>query len=160
MTYTFFWHEDEENGYLSNWYESPFIIDDFQYFCVEQYMMSQKAALFHDEATKTKILRADTPRECKACGRLVAPFDPAVWNVRKRAIVKTALTAKFAQNEALLGKLLATGDSLLAEASPYDAVWGIGLTAEEARQAPPDKWPGQNLLGTLLMEVRAELKQA
>ena len=35
----FFWKDNEENGYLSNWYRRKFIIDDFEYLHVEQYMM-------------------------------------------------------------------------------------------------------------------------
>ena len=41
----FFWKENEENGYLSNWYRRKFVIDDFEYLHVEQYMMAQKAKL-------------------------------------------------------------------------------------------------------------------
>ncbi|MBQ1290556.1 MAG: DUF1768 domain-containing protein, partial [Lachnospiraceae bacterium] len=46
----FFWRDNEANGCFSNWYRSSFVIDDFAYFCVEQYMMAQKARLFHDAA--------------------------------------------------------------------------------------------------------------
>ena len=48
----------EENGFLSNWYRCKFVIDDFEYLHVEQYMMAQKAKLFHDSARYTAILRA------------------------------------------------------------------------------------------------------
>ena len=46
-------------------------------------------------------------------------------------------------------KLLSTGESKLIEASPTDYIWGEGA----------DK-SGQNLLGVLLMEVRAEIRNA
>ena len=69
--YIFFWHEYDENRYLSNWSESPFVIDDFKYRHVEQYVMAQKAKLFHDADRYTAILRARTPKECKDLGKLV-----------------------------------------------------------------------------------------
>lgn len=157
MNYTFFWHEYDKNGCFSNWYESKFIIGEFEYFCVEQYMMSQKALLFGDVPTNTKILRANTPSECKNLGKQVSPFDSAVWDENKYNIVKTAVKAKFSQNDDLRNMLIGTYDSVLAEASPFDGVWGIKLTADQAKNIPETEWPGENLLGKALMEVRSEL---
>ena len=38
-----FHNPDEENGYLSNWYESKFIVDHVKFSSMEQFMMYQKA---------------------------------------------------------------------------------------------------------------------
>lgn len=58
---------------------------------------------------------------------------------------------------ALKAMLLATGNRPLAEASPTDRIWGIGLSREQAlKHTGP--WPGQNLLGRALQEVRASLR--
>ncbi len=43
------------------------------------------------------------------------------------------------------------------EASPYDAIWGIGLTKDHSDANQPQNWKGLNLLGFVLMEVRDEL---
>ena len=51
------------------------------------------------------------------------------------------------------------GDSVLVEASPYDAIWGIRLAASSPESHDPMKWRGQNLLGFALMEVRDELRR-
>ena len=83
----FFWKDNEENGYLSNWYRRKFIIDDFEYLHVEQYMMAQKAKLFHDSTRYTAILRASTPWECKDLGRQVTPFDKKAWDAVKYDVV-------------------------------------------------------------------------
>lgn len=40
----------------------------------------------------------------------------------------------------------------------FDAVWGIGLAADDPRAQDPEQWPGRNLLGFALMRVRAELR--
>ena len=155
----FFWDKDGENGAFSNWFDSPFVIDDFAYRHVEQYLMAQKAKLFHDAERYTAILRAATPKECKALGREVTPFIPEQWEAVRFEVAKTALRQKFLQNPELMNLLLATGDSILAEASPFDKVWGIGLSAHKAAACPPEQWPGLNLLGKALMEVRGELRQ-
>ena len=155
-SYTFFWKDQERYGEFSNWYKRPFVIDDFQYFCVEQYMMAQKARLFHDAENYTKILRADTPEGCKWLGKQVTPFSSEVWDAAKYDIVKAGNREKYKQNPDLRELLLSTGDSILAEASPKDAVWGIAMDAESAAKTNPSDWPGENLLGKILMELREE----
>ena len=62
-------------------------------------------------------------------------------------------------NERMRNILMATGDAYLAEASPWDSVWGIGLSVEQARLAPRQAW-GQNKHGLLLMRRRSALLDA
>ena len=40
---------NEENGYLSNWYLSPFTLDGVTFSSMEQYMMYCKAVCFGDD---------------------------------------------------------------------------------------------------------------
>ena len=44
--------------------------------------------------------------------------------------------------------------TVLAEASPHDIKWGIGLEADDPRARQRHRWRGRNLLGEVLMEVR------
>lgn len=53
--------------------------------------------------------------------------------------------------------LLATGDRLLVEASPFDSTWGIGFAAKDA-DAKRERW-GSNLLGHCLMDVRERFRK-
>lgn len=153
----FFWHEYDKNGYLSNWFECEFIVDDFCYQHVEQYLMAQKAKLFHDAKNYTSILKAQSPKECKGFGRKVTPFDEETWEANRYRFLLEGVRAKFSQNENLKKELLSTGNCIIAEASPYDDIFGIKLTEDEAESMEPEQWPGRNLLGKALMEVRAEL---
>ena len=155
-SYTFFWLDNEKYGEFSNWFERAFVIDDFKYFCVEQYMMAQKAKMFHDADNYTKILRANTPKGCKWLGKQVKPFDNKAWDAVKYDIVKRGNRAKYEQNSDLKELLLSTGNSIIAEASPKDKVWGIAMDAETAAVKDPSEWSGQNLLGKILMELREE----
>ena len=153
----YFWGTREEHGYLSNWYKSKFIVQDIEYSCVEQFMMYKKAILFEDTLTGKKILSAKSPATIKKLGKSVTPFIESIWKEKREEIVYEGIRAKFEQNPELLQKLLATGDAMLVEASPQDSIWGIGLSAAEARRVSPDKWEGENLLGKILMRVREDL---
>lgn len=156
--YIFFWSEKEENGVFSNWYPCRFELDGVTYQNTEQYMMAQKAKLFSDMETYNRILRADSPQACKRLGRSVYPFDAKRWDRVKYDIVKDANRAKFKQNPQLMKELLGTGTAVFAESSPLDKVWGIGLDEADARRTDPGLWPGENLLGRILTELRDELR--
>ena len=72
--------------------------------------------------------------------------------------MKTAVKEKFIQNEYLLQEILSTDNLEFVEASPYDTVWGVGLTEDDPLILNKKNWKGQNLLGIILTEVRNELK--
>lgn len=69
------------------------------------------------------------------------------WDQVRDSIMKSALQAKFTQDQTLKTLLLETGDSEIIEASPRDSYWGYG----------PNK-NGLNKLGKLLMEIRQSLE--
>lgn len=82
-----------------------------------------------------------------------------IWGQHKFDIVKRANYAKFSQNKGLRRKLFQTGNKALVEVSPFDVVWGIGLDEGAARETAPEFWPGQNLLGKIVTEVRDALRE-
>ncbi len=143
---------------LSQWYPCRFEEDGVVYNCAEQYMMAHKALTFGDRETLAQIMAAEDPKTCKALGRRVKPFDSAVWNREKYAVVVNGNLAKFGQNPELRAFLTGTGDAVLVEASPWDNVWGIRLGEKDPRVKNPAEWQGQNLLGFALMEVRDRLR--
>ena len=122
-------------------------------------MMAAKAELFGDKEIRDQILKCSDQKQIKALGRKVRGFEQKVWDKFKYAIVLLGNWHKFSQNRELREFLLSTGDSVLVEASPYDAIWGIRLAASSPEAQDPMKWRGQNLLGFALMEVREELRR-
>ena len=54
-----FHNPDEENGYLSNWYESKFIVDHVKFSSMEQFMMYQKVITFQDQTIAKEHPEAD-----------------------------------------------------------------------------------------------------
>jgi len=143
---------------FSNWWMSSFTVDGCSYSCGEQWMMVQKALLFKDKDSGNKIMRATHPAEMKRLGKKVKNFDGQKWDDVKCRLVKVGIRAKFEQDESLRSKLLQTGDQIICEASPYDKIWGIGISADHRDINNPEKWKGQNLLGKVLMEIRTELR--
>ena len=160
-----FWgHQPSEDDQLtrsclSQWWMEDFYTTADSYLCMEQYMMAAKAELFGDKEIRDQILKCSDQKQIKALGRKVQGFDQKVWDKFKYAIVLLGNWHKFSQNRDLREFLLSTGDSVLVEASPYDAIWGIRLAASSPEAQDPMKWRGQNLLGFALMEVRDELRR-
>lgn len=103
-------------------------------------------------------MSSNDPRKIKALGRKIANFDETIWCRHKYNIVVKGNFAKFSQNDKLKKKLLSTGNKIICEASPYDKIWGIGLSTSQTDVHDPSKCQGQNLLGRALMDVRTTLK--
>ncbi|AHJ99773.1 NADAR family protein [Hymenobacter swuensis] len=142
---------------FSQWYPAAFELDGDTYATAEHYMMAEKARLFNDEATRQAILQAPHPDVAKRLGRQVQNFEEARWDAARFEIVVRGNAAKFGQHPALLNYLRATGSRVLVEASPVDAIWGIGLAQDHPQAADPATWRGLNLLGFALMAVRDTL---
>jgi len=152
--FTFFWKSE---SVFSNWYLANFELEGIQYNCVEQYMMYQKALLFDDTEIAEKILQTKKQGAQKALGRQVSKFNDDVWRANCKQIVYDGNRAKFLQNENLLKRLLKTRKTTLVEASPVDAIWGIGLSEHDPKAHIRAKWRGKNWLGEVLTNLREDL---
>lgn len=164
LKYRFFWgHRPRPDGIIdescfSQWYAARFEVLGHRYASAEHFMMAEKARLFGDEETRSLILHSSDPDEAKSLGRRVRNFDQQVWDNERFDRVTVGNIAKFEQTSKLKRFLLATDHEILVEASPSDAIWGIGLAREDPRAKNPIEWPGLNLLGFALMRTRAVLR--
>ncbi|MBR3356032.1 MAG: NADAR family protein [Oscillospiraceae bacterium] len=155
-----FYHENEEFGCFSNWYPAAFDYAGQHYLNSEQFMMYHKVLMFRKYDLAQQIMQTDDPAKCKKiAGQKFLEFDKELWDKTSYAIVKRGVKAKFAQNEVICKKLLSTGNELLAECSPSDTKWGIGIGIDDPDRFVVSKWRGKNYLGRILMEVRDELRQ-
>lgn len=165
LSFLFFWgHQPSKDGSIkkscfSQWWPQEFREDGTTYPTAESYMMAKKAELFGDQKIVDEILKTTNPKEAKALGRKVKNFDEATWNQNKYSIVLRANYLKFDQNHSLKSFLLNTDEEVIVEASPYDKIWGIGMTEKDPNASIPAKWKGQNLLGFALMEVRDMIRK-
>ena len=143
-------------NYLGQWsrYYMKDPITNQEFNCAEQYMMYTKALLFEDLETANSIIDTDDPKEQKALGRIVKRFDKKLWDVYARDIVYSGNYLKFSQNNIIFEKLLATKDSILVEASPYDLIWGVGIPLTDNNIYDRKNWKGKNWLGEVLTQLR------
>lgn len=166
VEYLFFWgHRPHPSGRLgpsclSQWWPASFTVEGVRYRTAEHWMMAEKARLFGDEHSAAAVLAAESPKEAKAVGRAVRGFDGARWEAAAFDLVVRGSVAKFGQDQQLRDYLVGTGDAVIVEASPLDAIWGIGLAADDPRARRPAEWPGRNLLGFALMQARQVLTGA
>lgn len=128
-----------------------------KYNCCEQYMMYKKAQLFSDIETAKKILHELEPHNQQNLGREIKNFNSSLWDRNKVGIVWYGNFLKFTQHQDLKERLLATGEKILAEASPYDLIWGVGYRDDDDAILDINNWKGNNLLGKVLMSVRSAI---
>ncbi|MGW3726650.1 NADAR family protein [Streptomyces sp. NPDC000851] len=166
IKYLHFWgHRPRSDGRvgpscLSQWWPSPFTVDEVEYATAEHWMMAAKARLFEDAEAERRVLAAAHPAQAKKAGRLVRGFDESIWERERFGIVVEGSVHKFGAHADLREYLFDTGARVLVEASPVDRVWGIGLAADDEAASDPERWRGPNLLGFALMEARERLRSA
>ena len=142
---------------LSNWYSCEVNYKGHTFNSVEQGYQWSKATFANDVTAARNLLYTTDPREAKDLGMNVQGLQYADWNSEKDTIMRELVKIKFTDNIDLKNKLLGTGDLKLAEAG-LDTHFAIGLSLPSVDIFDSDKWKGQNLLGKILCEVRAQLK--
>ena len=80
------------------------------------------------------------PSTHKHIGQGVCNFDSAVWDREKRNIVLSGTYTKFTRNPAMKNNRMSSGNKRLAQASPLDPVWGIGLRVGDPSANKPCQW--------------------
>lgn len=132
-------------GEFSNFAHFPFMLDGKLWPTSEHYFQAQKfAGTEHEEA----IRLTPKPNEAARMGReRTRPIRPD-WEQVKDDVMRKAVHAKFTTHESLRALLLSTGDEQLVENAPGDYYWGCGKDGT-----------GRNMLGVILMELRAELRK-
>mmetsp|Transcript_33909 Transcript_33909/g.74236 ORF Transcript_33909/g.74236 Transcript_33909/m.74236 type:complete len:240 (-) Transcript_33909:120-839(-) len=126
--------------------------------CSEKAIMLCKAATMNDAESFKEISETADPAAVKSLGRLVQNWNQELWDQHISSVAFEAVRQKFQANRALREVLLSTGDVIIAEAAPRDAIWGIGLALGDERCKDPKLWRGRNELGKALMRARAVLR--
>lgn len=140
----YFYSKLDEYGCFSNFSPHGFALDDVYWPTVEHFFQAQK---FAETEYAEQIRTAKTPKQAKTLGRRQDWPLRADWEAVKVNIMRQAVRRKFATHADIRQILLDTGDEELIENAPHDDFWGAGQFGT-----------GQNMLGKILMEVRAELR--
>ena len=141
-----FYSVGDDFGQLSNFAPFPINLDGKRWPTSEHYFQAQK---FDDPAYRLKIRKANSPMIAATLGRDRKQKIRRDWESAKVGIMSFAVLAKFTQHEELRVLLLSTGDAEIVEHTENDAFWGDGGDGG-----------GENMLGQILMRVRASLRAA
>tara|TARA_B100000508_G_scaffold111285_1_gene89527 strand:+ start:535 stop:963 length:429 start_codon:yes stop_codon:yes gene_type:complete len=132
---------DGDYRFLSNFYPALVELDGIMYPSVEH---AYQAAKTLDENERQSILVLEKPGQAKKAGREVT-LRQDLEEV-KMHVMLDLVRYKFYNCPDLKNKLLATGDAYIEETNWWgDTFWGVC------------EGKGKNVLGTILMNVRAEL---
>jgi ribA/ribD-fused uncharacterized protein len=132
-----------EYGCFSNFSRHPVFLKGKRWPTSEHYFQAQKfAGTEHEE----RVRLCKTPRAAADLGRSRKLPLRRDWESVKDRVMREAVLAKFSQHDDLKATLLGTGAAALVEHTTNDSYWGDGGDGS-----------GKNVLGRILMSVRAEL---
>lgn len=104
------------------------------YQCLKQPKLSR---------SKVAVFQLTTPYTAREYGRQIPLRED--WDEVKDDVMRQVLAAKFSDSD-LRAYLVTTGERELLHWAPWDTYWGMGRDGN-----------GENRLGTLLMELRANI---
>ena len=139
-----FYSVSDSFGEFSNFAGFPIRMDGKTWPTTEHYF---QAAKFEDEAYRKKIREERSPMIAARLGRSRKVKLRRDWESVKVDVMRSAVRAKFTQHETLKSLLLSTGEAKIFEHTENDSYWGDGGDGS-----------GKNMLGRILMEIRAELQ--
>lgn len=138
-------------SYLSNFYPVSVEVNGQRYNSSEQAYQHSKAIICDRDDVAKEIKESEDPKKVKKHGDKIDTSEQ--WESIKVETMKCILVSKFMQNKELKSKLLETNNSPLMECST-NTFWGTGWKLDSMEWAKSHNYPGKNVLGKLLMEVR------
>jgi N-glycosidase YbiA len=141
-----FYRTGDEHGCFSNFSAHPVEIRGKVWPTSEHFFQAQKfAGTEHEEAIRSAKSSMIAARMGRNRSKPIRPD----WEQVKDDLMREAVLAKFSQHPDIREILLATGDALIAEHTENDSYWGDGGDGS-----------GVNMLGRILVEVRAALRES
>lgn len=117
------------------------------FYTAEHLYHWRKFFVEHGATIRQSLETAPSAHEAYQIAQRCKRWQRPDWDAVKVGIMRDILRAKVGQHEYVHRKLLETGDRELVENSWRDSFWGWGPNRD-----------GQNMLGKLWMEIRAELR--
>lgn len=144
----FYRANEKPYGAFSNLYRRAILFDDQSYPTSEHAYQAGKA---RRPEVRAWLMAAPTPALLAMAAHGLYQWDIAPnWSTTKFDRMRAVLWAKFTQHPDLADLLLSTGDARLVETAtvdnPVNRLWG-----------EVEGKGGRNMLGTMLMEIRAKL---
>jgi ribA/ribD-fused uncharacterized protein len=155
----YFWDGHSTRTYMTNGYESAFVMDKMKFISVSRYMWYMRAKAWRPNTDLATLIREapdeNTAKQLSRRCTSASTQQTEEWRRVRLKVMAKAVLMKFECSPDLRRRLIATGRQRLLFASKFDAFYGIGFTMKEARERR-DEW-GKNHLGEMLMLVRRRL---
>lgn len=145
MAVYFYSAREGQYGCFSNFSAHGFMLDGSYWATSEHYFQAQK---FPGTDYAEKIRAAKSPTIAARLGRSRKEPIRGDWEQVKDEVMRRAVLQKFETHGEIRALLLATGEDEIVENAPNDYYWGCGADGS-----------GKNMLGKILMEVRATLRE-
>ena len=138
---------------FSNLSPAPIEIDGVLYASTEHFYQYNKCLASGNHTAAAEVLLSKEPESAMTAGAAVKATKEWTQTEGKR-IMKRAAKIKFTPQH-MQQKLRSTGDRHIAEAT-RNTLWGVGVpfTSDCLNM---DTYKGENIMGQILMELRAEL---
>lgn len=141
-----FFLADQTDQFLSNFYSDDIYYKFSTYKSAEHFYQATKCK---KDSDIEKIHSAESAREAKILGKFVEPRPN--WTKIKAGVMEKILRIKFLKNKRMKKLLRNTGNTTLIQLNYWhDTYWGCCICTQHART-------GQNMLGTILMKIRAKI---
>ena len=118
-----------------------------------QYAKAQQAG---KNVIAERILQARSAHQAKIEAKAL-PYNPN-WAQRKESVMTEVLEEKIKNCKDFCDELM-NADKMIAEGVPGDMYWSTGLTQEQSLLVKKSSWPGKNIMGKLLSDLRENYKK-
>lgn len=140
-------------------YENP-LDDSLIPFSVNCYLMKKRHELIDNYNPSLKDCRWFSRKNQKKQRFFLKEINNAcqkLWYPIMADSVEEACRFKFTNDTIAKNFLLSTNNKWLVNTNFFDPIWAIGRPITHGENKNPKLWRGNNLLGQILMNIRAEL---
>ena len=138
---------------LSNSYQCSIPHEGLTFASAEHALQWARATELGCADTATNILDARHAGVAKAIGNKIEIKDQSSWEQKREKVMFEILTKKLRHCEAAATALEQSRGKLIV-LTTRDLYWGSGLNDRMTQTTNPTFWPGQNILGAMLTELR------
>ncbi len=145
---------------LSNCADTTIVLNGQEFKSAQHAFEWEKATHLdeHNQALANEILEAEHAGKARKLTRdALDSWDVTDWEQNATQIMRDILEAKAEQCETFKKMLLDTQEKTIAASIP-DRFWGTGLEPQHSVTTKRDYWPGHNMLGALMIELREQLQ--
>ena len=140
---------------LSAFYQEGFKVFGLEFETVEQAYQYTRAIRSGRLDISAKIKDSHNPYEVKELSKQIkSDMD---WDAQKSKVMSEILHSKMNQSLTFVESLKNSGNKLLVSPKIGDLFWGTGVNFEISACTRPESWPGKNVYGSMLMEIRDKI---